>query len=46
MRLADDSLVRLDYYVWVDVIVAGVVARFKAYIVPVLVAYKILLSRR
>ena len=46
MRLADNSLVRLDYYVWADVIVAGVVARIKAYIVPVSVTYKILLSRR
>ena len=46
MRLADDSLVRLDYYVWADIIVAGVVARIKAYIVPVSVTYKILLSRR
>ena len=46
MRLADDSLVRLDYYVWADVVVAGVVARIKAYIVPVSVTYKVLLSRR
>ena len=46
MRLADDSLVRLDYYVWADIIVAGVVARIKAYIVPVSVTYKVLLSRR
>ena len=46
MRLADDSLVRLDYYVWADVVVAGVVARIKAYVVPVSVTYKVLLSRR
>ena len=46
MRLADDSLVRLDHYVWADVIVAGVVARIKAYVVPVFVTYKVLLSRR
>ena len=32
MRKGDDSLVRLDYYVWADVIVAGIVARIKAYI--------------
>ena len=46
MRLADDSLVRLDHYVWADVIVAGVVARIKAYVVPVSVTYQVLLSRR
>ena len=46
MRLADDSLVRLDHYVWADVIVAGIVARIKAYVVPVSVTYKVLLSRR
>ena len=46
MRLADDSLVRLDHYVWADVIVAGVIARIKAYVVPVSVTYKVLLSRR
>ena len=46
MCLAGDSLVRLDYYVWADVIVAGVVARIKEYIAPVSVTYKILLSRR
>ena len=47
MRLADDSLVHgLDYYVWADVVVAGVVTRIKAYVVPVSVTYKVLLSRR
>lgn len=46
MRLADNRLLRLDYYVWADLIVAGVIARIKAYIVPVSVTYKILLSRR
>ena len=46
MRLADDSLVRLDFYLWADIIVAGVVARIKAYMVPGLVTYRILLSRR
>ena len=46
MRLADDSLVRLDYYVWADVIVAGVVTRIKAYVVPVSVTYQVLLSCR
>lgn len=46
MRLAGDSLVRLDYYVSADIIVAGGVARIKAYVVPVSVTYKVLLSRR
>ena len=30
MRLADDSLVRLDFYVWADIIVARVAAHIKA----------------
>lgn len=46
IRLPDDSLVRLDHYVWADVIVSGVVARIKAYVIPVSVTYKVLLSRR
>lgn len=46
MRLADDSLVCLNHYVWADIIVAGVVARVKVYVVPVSVTYKVLLSRR
>ena len=46
MRLADDSLVPLESYVWLDVNVEGVVARVRAYVMPVTVTYKILLSRR
>ena len=46
MCLADDSLVRLENYVWADIIVAGVVARIKAYMVLVLLTYRVLLSRR
>ena len=46
MRLADDSLVALENYVWLDVNVEGVVARVRAYVMPVTVTYKILLSRR
>ena len=46
MRLADDSLVPLESYVWLDVNVEGVVARVRAYVRPVTVTYKILLSRR
>ena len=45
MRLADDSLVPLESYVWLDVNVEGVVARVRAYVMPVTVTYKILLSR-
>ena len=46
MRLADDSLVPLESYVWLDVNVEGVVARVRPYVIPVTVTYKILLSRR
>ena len=46
MRSADDRLVCLDHYVWAEVIVAGIMARIKEYVVPVSVTYKILLSRR
>lgn len=46
MQLADDSLVALENYVWLDVNVEGVVARVRAYVMPVTVTYKILLSRR
>ena len=46
IRLADDSLVRLKHYVWVDLNVEGIVARIRAYIMPVKETYQILLSRR
>ena len=46
MRLADDSLVPLESYVWLDINVEGVVAKVRAYVMPVTVTYKILLSRR
>jgi hypothetical protein len=46
MRLADDSLVPLESYVWLDVNVEGVVARVQAYVMPVTVTNKILLSQR
>ena len=46
MRLADDSLVPLESYVWLDVNVEGVVAKVRAYVMPVTVTYRILLSRR
>ena len=46
IRLADDSLVRLRHYVWIDLNVEGIVARIRAYIMPVKETYQILLSRR
>ena len=46
MRLADDRLVVLRHYVWLDVVVAGVLARIKAYEVSVSQTYQLLLSRR
>lgn len=46
MRFADDRLVVLKNYVWLDVIVAGVLARIKAYEVAVSQTYQLLLSRR
>jgi len=46
MRLADDRLVVLRRYVWLDVIVAGVLARIKAYAVSVSQTYQLLLSCR
>ena len=46
MRLADDRLVILKNYVWIDVIVAGILARIKAYEVAVSQTYQLLLSRR
>ena len=45
MRLADDSLVPLESNVWLDVNVEGVVAKVRAYVMPVTVTYKIFLSR-
>jgi len=46
MRLADDRLVVLRNYVWLDVVVAGVLARIKAYEVAVSQTYYLLLSCR
>jgi len=46
MRLADDRLVVLKNYVWLDVVVAGVLARVDAYEVAVSQTYQLLLSRR
>lgn len=46
MRLADDRLVILRNYMWIHVLVAGVVARIKAYEVTVSQTYQPLLSCR
>ena len=46
MRLTDDRLVILRNYVWIDVVVAGVLARIKAYEVAVSQTYQLLLSQR
>ena len=46
MRLADDRLVILRNYVWIDVVVAGILARIKAYEVTVSQTYQLLHSQR
>jgi hypothetical protein len=46
IRLADDTLISLDHYVWLDINVGGILARLKVYVVPVIQTYTILLSRR
>ena len=46
MRLADNRLVVLKKYVWLDVVVASVLGRVKAYKVAVSQTYQLLLSRR
>jgi len=46
IRLADDQLIPLHFYVWLDIVVAGVLARIKAYEVEVSHTYQLLLSRR
>jgi len=46
IRLAEDRLVLFKNYVWLDIVVAGVFARIKAYEVAVSQTYQLLLSRR
>jgi len=46
MRLADDRLAILRNCVWIDIVVAGILARIKAYEVAVSQTYQLLLSRR
>lgn len=46
IRLADQSLVRLPHYVWMNLNVEGIVVEIRAYIMPVKETYQILLSRR
>jgi len=45
IRLADDTLIVLDHYVWLDINVGGVLASLKVYVVPVVQTYTILLLR-
>jgi hypothetical protein len=46
MRLANDSVVPLPCYAWLDINVSGVLARVKAYMMPIEMSFLILLSRR
>jgi hypothetical protein len=46
MRLANDSVVPLPCYAWLDINVSGVLARVKAYVMPIEMSFLILLSRR
>jgi len=46
IRLADDRLVILRNYVWIDIVVAGILARIKAYEVTISQTYQLVLSRR
>jgi hypothetical protein len=46
MRLANDSIVPLPCYAWLDVNVSGVLARIKAYVMPIEMSFQLLLSRR
>jgi hypothetical protein len=46
MRLANDSVVPLPYYAWLDINVSGVLARIKAYVMTIEMSFLILLSRR
>jgi hypothetical protein len=46
MRLANDSVVPLPCYAWLDINVSGVLARVKAYVMPIEMSFLMLLSRR
>ena len=46
MQLANDVVVELPSYAWLEVNVQGVVARVKAFVVPAKLSYDLLLSRR
>jgi hypothetical protein len=46
MRLANDAVVPLPCYAWLDVNVSGVLARVKAYVMPIEMSFLMLLSRR
>ncbi|KAL7267968.1 hypothetical protein RUND412_009428 [Rhizina undulata] len=46
VRMADDSVVVLESYVWLNVNVGGIIAQVKVYVLPVEQTYRLLLSRR
>jgi hypothetical protein len=46
MRLANNSVVPPPCYAWLDINVSGVLARVKAYVMPIEMSFLILLSRR
>jgi hypothetical protein len=46
MRLANDSIVPLPCYAWLDVNVGGVLSRVKTYVMPIEMSFSLLLSRR
>ena len=46
IRMADDTVAPLPWHVWLDINVAGILARIKAFVMPIRLSYNILLSRR
>jgi hypothetical protein len=46
MRLANDTVILLPCYTWLDINVSGVLGRVKAYVMPIEMSFLILFSRR
>lgn len=46
IRLANDQLVKLPRYAWINVAVSGIMSKIKAYVMPIEASYHLLLSRR
>lgn len=44
--MANDAVVPLPSHVWLDINVMGILARIKAFVMPIRLSYGILLSRR